>query len=128
MSFSSSIEIKIITTPSSGTQYNPMGDPVEDNIEIDSTGGGREITAATTPGTELQVSKWLSTIKSFLVKNKDDTNFVTLSWTDNDANANDQKIPAGRSMLIPDINPASTLKIVADTAACVCKMNIDGDA
>lgn len=53
--------------------------------------------------------------------NRDDTNFITVSWRNEDATTGSAKIPAGRSIKIPHIDGdgSTQCSFVADTATCM---------
>lgn len=79
----------------------------------------------TTPAVALDVSDF-ATVSFVAIRNTDDNNFVTVVWTDSAANANTQKLAAGRCLVIPDIDPSATFSLQANNAAVVCKLLIAG--
>lgn len=62
------------------------------------------------------------------VLNTDETNFVTATYRTAGGAAVDQdiRIPAGGLLVLSDFTTANNLLLVADTAACVCKVIIAG--
>ena len=126
MSDSLSLKTSLVLTPASGVEFNPMGDDIQDDVSIDETTGKIILTAATGGGTAIPAT-FFTTCNAVIVKNLDPTNFVTLSWSDSvPSAANQQKIAAGRSMTIPDVDPSATWKLVADAAGCKCELIATG--
>jgi hypothetical protein len=83
---------------------------------------------AATGGTTITVSQYAA-MTLFAIKNTDPItgNKVTATWTDNDANANTQKIPPGGLLVIPDLNPtAANVVLTAANAAVICKVAMFG--
>lgn len=66
-----------------------------------------------------------TTVSALLVKNLDATNFVVATLT-TASGACVLKIPAGRSILIPEVTVANDLLLDADTAACICEVFVAG--
>jgi hypothetical protein len=88
--------------------------------------GETTILEVVTGGTTVTTSTRYSTITLYAVINLDPTNYVTATWTDNSANANIQKVPAGAILVVPDINGATNPTIQANSATCRCKVVIMG--
>ena len=59
-------------------------------------------------------------INELIAYNRDDTNFITMSWRNPDATTSTARIPPGRSIKIPVIDGDGTVQcsFVADTATC----------
>ena len=119
MSDSLAISLGIVKTPASGTQYNPLGNDFEDNIEIDEDGG---MTIEISGATVISLAH-LTTCNGFVIKNKDSAKYIIVLWTDTLGWVNAQKLPAGRTMLIPDLDPAETFQLGSEAGGSpICKV------
>lgn len=78
-----------------------------------------------TTGTTLDISI-LASVNYAIVKNEDDGNFATVTWDNANGDTQTQVIAAGKFTVICDLDPSATFKIVADTAAVLCDILIDG--
>jgi hypothetical protein len=88
----------------------------------------QKIEAVITTGTTITVSQFAS-LTLFALKNLDPAtgNKVTVTWTDQDANSNTQKVPPGGILVIPDVDPtAANIVITAATAPVLCKVCMFG--
>lgn len=111
--------------------YSPNADYSDENwaiddgdwaaYEIDPTEayGPQKILAAT-GGTTLRPTDFLSTSACMLFKNFDSSNYVQVGWTDLSTTACVIRVPAGGVAVIPAINPATSVVLTANGAACYC--------
>lgn len=83
------------------------------------------IETATGAGTTIAVAHYASVDYAIIV-NKDGANFVTVTWDDANADTNTLVVAAGKFAVIPDFDPSSTFKIVADTGAVLCDVWLCG--
>lgn len=83
----------------------------------------RTVSAATT-GTTVELGTY-SSVLGFRVKNTDSTNYVAVTWTNN-GTANSQRLIAGQEMFVPGCTVANDIVLTANTAACVCEVQIVG--
>lgn len=94
-----------------------------DPYEIDPTEkwGPSKVSAATA-GTTLTLSGFLTTSATMLFKNTDATNYVQVGWTDVSTTACVARVPAGGVLVVPAVNPGTTVVLTANGAACLCKI------
>ena len=94
-----------------------------DPYEIDPTEkwGPSKVSCAT-GGTTLTLSGFLTTSAVMLVKNTDSTNYVQVGWTDVSTTACVARVPAGGVLVVPLVNPGTTVVFTANTAAVTCKV------
>lgn len=83
----------------------------------------KTVSAATT-GTTVELGTY-SSVLGFRVKNTDATNYVAVTWTNN-GTANSQRLIAGQEMFVPGCTVANDIVLTANTAACVCEVQIVG--
>lgn len=127
MSDSLSLKLQAIITPASGDQYDPFEGGLQDDItftkkavfEIEATAGGQAC---------FQSGQFAS-LKLVVIKNLDAAIDVTADWLDTDANAPPQRIPPGRTLVIPDCVPAaaSWVNLTSDSGTPMCKVWAYGD-
>jgi hypothetical protein len=80
----------------------------------------REREVGTIIETLIVASEFPTSIDTVIIWNQDPTNYIAVGWTDNGANANTQRVPAGKFLVIPDIVPSTAITGIANTAACEC--------
>jgi hypothetical protein len=68
----------------------------------------------------------LGTCTTFIVKNDDATNYVTLAYTNTAAASNSIIVAAGRTAVIPDLDPGQTITITANTLPVTCLLSFLG--
>lgn len=83
------------------------------------------IEAALTTGSDLDLTHFASA-NYLTIHNLDGTNFITLTWDDANADTNHIVIAAGKFVVMPDVDPSATVNLTADTAACLCRVLVDG--
>lgn len=66
-----------------------------------------------------------TTVDFCYIKNLDTTNFVVVTLT-TASGACVLKVPAGRSIVVPQVAVANDLLMDADTAACICEIVLAG--
>lgn len=65
------------------------------------------------------------TIDYLVVKNTDNSNFVTVAWTSDAAsNSNSVKLLAGQFFIVPDVKLAGDITFTADTADLYCEITV----
>lgn len=67
-----------------------------------------------------------STLESVVIKNNDTSNFVTVAYTSENTTSNSIKLLAGSICVLPDVDPASSITLTADTAALECDVIASG--
>lgn len=94
-----------------------------DAYEIDPTEkwGPSKVLAATA-GTTLTPGGFLTTQCAMLFKNLDSSNYVQVGWTDVSTTACVVRVPAGGILVVPAVNPGTTVVLTANTAAVLCKV------
>ena len=102
-------------------EYRP-DEIIQRKVEAVINAGGGEHTAIT--ATDLD-----DPLIALAVRNRDDTNFVTLTYTEGAAGTDvvDIKIPAGAMVMVTDVDSTAAIKLTADTATCVCDAILIGD-
>ncbi len=68
----------------------------------------------------------LASVNYATIKNEDATNFVTVTWDNANGDTQTQVIAAGKFTTICDLDPSATFKVAADTASCLCEIQVDG--
>lgn len=92
----------------------------------------RQRVSAATGGSVVELGSY-STVRTIIVKNLDNTNYVTATWNNLAASAQSQRIGAGtlagqgKILVITDVSPAADLTLTANTAAVICDVSIIGD-
>jgi hypothetical protein len=96
---------------------------VWDAYEIEPTEkwGPSKVSAAT-GGTTLTPGGYLTTSCVMILKNTDATNYVQVGWTDVSTTACVARVPAGGILVVPLVNPGTTVVLTANSAAVVCKV------
>ncbi len=79
----------------------------------------------TTPGSVIDATHFAS-VNYVIIRNIDSANFVTVEWDNAAATTQTQVIAAGKFIVLSDVDPSASLTVVADTAACLCEILIDG--
>lgn len=86
------------------------------------------VECAITTGDDIDLTNF-ATIEQVVVKNLDGANFVTVSWdtvTYSGGTTVGQAVLAGQALVLTDVDPSATFNITADTAACLCEINVIG--
>lgn len=87
------------------------------------------VEAAITTGDDISTGSFAS-IDAMVVENKDTTNFVTLTYVSLSGGGTPTsqpiKILAGEHVVLVDVDPSTDPNITADTAACICMVDIWG--
>jgi hypothetical protein len=96
-----------------------------DDFTITPNNALRYSVLAKTTGTTLVLTNW-STVTFVLFKNKDTTNYVTVTWTDPGSTANSQRVAAGGFLVLPSISVAANIVMTANTANCACELVVAG--
>lgn len=120
-----SCKITVIPVYSPNSDYDPNLCVLQDYDEVLSSPTrkvGPSIVSVATSSTSLVAANvFASTFQVFYLKNLDGTNFVTVTLTSG-SGSDTIKVPAGRSMLIPQVDPTVAVTAAADTAACLCEI------
>jgi len=61
-----------------------------------------------------------------LIKNRDATNFVKVTFTTTDVASNIVRVPPGGILSLPGITASTNFIVLADTAPCECEILITG--
>jgi hypothetical protein len=125
MSDAMSLKLQVTKTPAGQKSYDPLGGALEDNFEVDEALDGFTVEAVVGAGTAISQG-FLTTSVYAIIKNLDGTDDVTASWDDTDANSNSQRIPPGRTLVVPDLDPLSDILLVADANTPRCKVAFGG--
>lgn len=78
--------------------------------------------SAATGGTTLTPGGFQTTAAQMMVKNTDASNSVTVGWTDVSTTACVATVPAGGILMVPAMNPGTTIVLTASGSAVVCKV------
>lgn len=117
-----SCKITVIPVYSPNSDYDPNLCVLQDYDEVLSSPTrkvGPSIVSVATSSTSLVAANvFASTFQALYVHNLDSTNFVTVTFTSG-ASSDAIKVPAGRKMLIPQVDPTVAVTAAADTAACL---------
>src|SRR4030042_775036 len=124
MSDALTIKISAVLTPAGQASSGPLGGDLQDDLSVDEH-ATMVVEAKTGVGLTVDAS-YLTTGAFVIVKNMDPAIDVTITWGDSDLSANSQRIPPGRSILIPDFNPLVAIVLVADSGTPLCKVLLGG--
>jgi hypothetical protein len=101
---------------------NDYSDPKQDTEELQATGTPDQIIqgeiAVVTAGTDIIPAALLTTGDTFLLRNRDSTNFVTANFTDSDGNDSYIAVPALKLCLVSGWDPSVPITVYADTDVC----------
>lgn len=76
---------------------------------------------ATTPGTTIEADQ-LGIASYFVLVNEDTLNFVTFTYTRVATGTNSVRVGPGKFAVIPDLDGTTDMTVIADTAACYCRI------
>ncbi len=81
-----------------------------------------------TGGTSISLALF-TTLNEVILHNVDTTNFVTLTFSTvaGSISGGTMKILAGQTVILSDVDPASTFSVAADTATVACELFAYGD-
>ena len=69
----------------------------------------------------------LTTISSVIIKNRDDTNFITVGYDEHDGTSVTSKCIAGQILVLGPILTSGEIQLTADTSNVNCEVVVCGD-